>query len=316
MTEQALLTAPLYDDIAMGPEGGAAYWLTASDGVRLRVAVWKKPGAKGTVLLFPGRTEYAEKYGLAAKDFADRGYAMVAIDWRGQGLADRALPNRMTGHVGDFAEYQADVDAVMALVDQLDLPKPLYLVAHSMGGCIGLRALVRGLPVKAAVFSAPMWGIAMAAWMRPLAQVISQASGLFGQAHRFAPGTSDKTYVAEAGFGGNVLTTDALMWEYMRSQVAARPELALAGPSLAWLNAALAECNALSLAPAPDCPTLTCLGTAEKVVDSAPIHLRMSNWRGGKLDLYQGAEHEIMMETPTHRAQFYESAARLFGAHP
>lgn len=315
MTDRTFLTAPLFNDLAEGPATGEAYWLTTADGVRIRAAVWGLDQAKGTVLLFPGRTEYAEKYGLAAQDYAARGYATVAVDWRGQGLADRALSNRMAGHVGDFAEYQADVAAVMDLVRQLSLPTPLYLVAHSMGGAIGLRALMQGLPVKAAAFSAPMWGIAMASWMRGLAEVITHISSFVGQAHRLAPGMSEQTYVATADFGGNVLTTDARMWEYMRRQVEARPELALGGPSLGWLKAALAECQALSLAPAPDCPTMTALGTAEKVVDTAPIHLRMANWRSGSLDQYAGAEHEIMMETEAHRTRFFDACATLFVAN-
>ena len=314
MKDLSLPTAPFFGDIVDGPNGGAAYWLSA-DGVRIRAAVWPD-GAAGTVLLFPGRTEYAEKYGRAASDLRSRGYATVAIDWRGQGLADRALPDRMAGHVGDFAEYQADVQAVLRLVEQLDLPRPLYLMGHSMGGCIGLRALMRGLPVRAAVFSAPMWGIAMAAWMRPLAQGISQMSGWFGQAHRFAPGTSAQTYVAEAVFGGNVLTTDPDMWMYMKGQVTQRPELALAGPSLGWLHAALTECTALSLLPAPDVPCVTWLGTSERVVDPAPVHLRMAGWRAGQIEMMSGAEHEIMMETHDRRAVFFDSAARLFRANP
>jgi lysophospholipase len=73
--------APLYSDVAEGPEGGKAYWVTARDGVRLRVAAWAK-GTKGTVLLMPGRTEYVEKYGRIAGDLAAEGFAMMAIDWR------------------------------------------------------------------------------------------------------------------------------------------------------------------------------------------------------------------------------------------
>ena len=314
MTQATLHPAPLYTDIADGPQGAAGYWLTASDGMRLRVGVWPD-GEKGTVLLFPGRTEYVEKYGRTAEDLRKRGFATLALDWRGQGLADRALPDRMIGHVGDFAEYQLDVQAALALAERLGLPQPLYLMAHSMGGSIGLRALFRGLPVKAVAFSAPMWGIAMAAWMRPVAQLISQVSNWMGQAHRFAPGTSDKTYVAEAEFAGNVLTTDPDMWAYMGRQVSARPELALAGPSLGWLHAALAECHALSLMPAPAIPAITGLGTIEKVVDPGPIHMRMAGWRGGRLDMYQGAEHEIMMETEAQRTRFFDASAALFEAH-
>jgi len=57
--------APFFADIDDGPEGGAAWWLTADDGLRIRLGVWSKEAAKGTVLLFPGRTEYIEKYGRA-----------------------------------------------------------------------------------------------------------------------------------------------------------------------------------------------------------------------------------------------------------
>lgn len=306
--------APFYADVADGPEGGEALWLTAADGVRCRVAVWAA-GADGTVILLPGRTEYAEKYGRAAGDLARRGFATLVIDWRGQGLADRALADAMVGHVADFAEYQLDLDAAMALADEMGLPEPRYLMSHSMGGCIGLRALTRALPFRAAVFSAPMWGISMAAWMRRLAQVISSLSGRLGMAHRYAPGTGAKTYVTEADFAENVLTTDAGMWAYMRNQVQAHPDLALGGPSLGWLNAALAECRALAMLPAPKLPTICALGTAEKVVDPAPVHLRMAGWGNGQLDLYPGAEHEVMMETPASRKGFFDRAARLYAAN-
>jgi len=306
--------APLFADLAEGPQGGRALWFTAADGVRLRAGIWPD-GERGTVLLFPGRTEYIEKYGRAAEDLRARGYATAVIDWRGQGLADRAYADRLVGHVGDFAEFQRDVDALVDLARAQGLPEPFHLLCHSMGGCIGLRALMRGLPVRSAVFSAPMWGISMAAWMRPLAHVLGHLAGPFGQAHRYAPGTGGTTYVLDAPFQGNVLTTDPDMWDYMRRQVAAQPDLALGGPSMGWLHAALRECAALAARPAPATPAITALGTAEKVVDVAPIHLRMSGWSNGRLDLYSGAEHEVPMETPAHRARFYDEAAALFDAN-
>ena len=122
---------------ADGPEGGYARWLQASDGVQIRVGVWPCSGAKGTVFLMPGRTEYIEKYGRAATDLAQRGYATVSIDWRGQGLADRPLDAQLTGHVDDFGEYQLDMDAVLTCARAEGLPEPWFMLAHSMGGCIG-----------------------------------------------------------------------------------------------------------------------------------------------------------------------------------
>jgi len=310
--------APFFADVADAPSGGVVRWLTAADGVRLRVGHWlpeRAGGAKGTVILLPGRTEYIEKYGRAAADLGQRGFSCVVIDFRGQGLADRPLADRMTGHVGSFAEYQADLDAVMAYVEQAGLPRPLYMLAHSMGGSIGLRALMRGLPFSAAAFTGPMWGVSIAAWLRPLAQVISGLSGIVGMAHHYAPGQGPKTYVAEAAFAGNTLTTDREMWDYMRRQAQAHPELTLGGPSLGWLHAALADTAALSAMPSPRVPVICALGTAEKVVDTAPIHLRMAGWGTGQLDLYPGAEHEVLMERAATRKRAFDRAASLFEAH-
>lgn len=307
--------APFFADVAEGPTGGHAVWVKATDGTRLRLGYWPKGDAKGTVLMLPGRTEYVEKYGRTAVDFHQRGYAMVAIDWRGQGLADRQLEEPFKGHVDDFAEYQQDFDAMIAFARAQKLPEPYFMLAHSMGGCIGLRALANGAPVQAASFTAPMWGILMAAWMRPMALAISTAARWFHLDDRLTPGTSEKTYVLAQGFAGNSLTTDADMWGYMQRQATAHPELTLGGPSLGWLNAALRECHALSLLQSPGVPTQTALGGAEKIVDVGPIHARMSVWQNGSLDLYPSAEHEILMETAATRATFADKAAALFDSN-
>ena len=98
-----LSRAPLHNDLARGPAGASGHWVQTQDGLRLRLGVWRN-GAKGTVLIFPGRTEYIEKYGGAAAALAKAGYTSLAIDWRGQGLSDRLLPNRLIGHVCRFSD--------------------------------------------------------------------------------------------------------------------------------------------------------------------------------------------------------------------
>jgi len=304
--------APFHAELADAPPGVTCVWLKPGP-VRIRVAWWKV-GKKGTVLLLPGRTECIEKYGRAAGDLTQRGFSVITIDWRGQGLSDRALPDRMSGHVGDFAEYQADLDAMLAEAGRAGLPKPYFLIAHSMGGAIGLRALIRGLPIRAAVFSAPMWGISMAAWLRPVASLVTALARPLGLGHRYAPSTSPESYPLQVPFDGNVLTSDREMWAYMRRQIEVVPDLGLGGPTITWLGAALTECAGLMAAPAPDVPTICALGTAEKVVDVPPVHLRMAGWANGQLDLYPGAEHEIMMEVPSVRARFFDRAASLFDA--
>jgi lysophospholipase len=313
LTSAFPVSAPLFNTVAEGPQDGQGVWLTTADGKRLRAGFWNASGMRGTVVLLPGRSEYVEKYGRTAAALAGSGYATLTIDWRGQGMSDRALADPLVGHVMDFAEYQDDLDTLLNFARAQGLPQPFHLLAHSMGGTIGLRALVRGVPFQTAAFSGPMWGIMISPAMRPLATVLSAASGALRFNHRYVLGTGPAIYVIEAPFEGNTLTTNPDMWDYMRRQALAYPDLSLGGPSFGWLHAALTECRALAHLPSPVLPTLCVLGSREKIVDPKPILTRMPGWKNGRLRIVQESEHEVLMERPVLRDAFLSEATTLFG---
>lgn len=304
--------APFFAEIAKGPDGAQAFWRTASDGVKVRVAAWTKDAAAGTVLLFPGRTEYVEKYGPAAADLADRGFATIAIDWRGQGLADRLLDDRSIGHVNKFTDFQLDVAELIATATELDMPKPWFLLAHSMGGAIGLRALMDGLEVKAAAFTGPMFGIDLNLPLRMFAHSLAWSSGKIGLGHVLSPSTKRDNYVMVEPYEKNKLTTDRAMYEFMREQGRAHPELLLGGPSLTWLHEGLVDTLDLSRKLSPDVPAICFMGSNERIVDWARVRDRMSRWPKGKLQILDGGEHEVMMERPEIRKALFDQAADLF----
>ncbi|MCF6445164.1 alpha/beta fold hydrolase [Nereida sp. MMG025] len=306
--------APFDSAAADGPDAGAAYWITADDGVRLRIAHWQK-GARGTVLLFPGRTEYVEKYGRAARSLLARGYGTITIDWRGQGLADRLLDDRNKGHVEKFSDYQRDVLAMVEAATDLGLPRPYYMIGHSMGGCIGLRALMEELDVNAAAFSAPMWGILMSPALRPIAWGLTTIARPLQFADLYAPGTKPDPYIMVAPFEDNTLSRDKDMVDYMRQHLIDQPDLALGGPTMHWLNEALIEMRSLAAKKSPDVPTLCGLGDNERIVDPARVHDRMARWPNGELKVFTNCEHELMMEVATTREGYLSACADLFDAN-
>jgi len=312
----APVSAPFLADIAEGPPGGTAWWVTSADGTRLRMGAWPGQGpdapARGTVLLFPGRTEYIEKYGRVARDLCADGYGLVAFDWRGQGLADRPQHRRDMGHVVSFDEYRQDVAAFRSAVEALDLPRPHFLIAHSMGGAIGLRALHDGLPAAAAVFSGPMWGIQMAPFVKAISSVALGLAGPLGLGERFAPSTGPWEPMA---FDDNPLTTDRDQFDYMSAQMAQHPELALGGPSVRWVKAALDETETLMRMKAPAVPTLTLMGSREGIVDVTAIEVRMADWPGGRLEVIAGGLHEVLMESPDRRQASLDAIRTHFAAH-
>ena len=305
--------APYRDDLADGPDT-QAFWLRSSDGVRLRAGHAAAQDSKGTVFLLPGRTEYIEKYGRVSRDFVRGGFDVIAIDWRGQGMSDRLAANPMVGHIGRFLDYQKDWAALCAFARQADLPRPWHMVAHSMGGCIGLRALIAGSDMKSVMFSGPMWGIQMAGYLRPVAWTLPRLARLLRQGHRLAPGTSITSYLVAEPFENNLLTTDPEVFAYMRRHVEAEPQFGLGGPSYTWLLTALQECAALSHLPSPAIPALCCLGSNERIVDTTSIRDRMTRWKGGKLLLVDGAEHEVLMESANTRRQVTGAAISLFSS--
>ncbi|PIE10235.1 MAG: lysophospholipase [Rhodobacterales bacterium] len=308
------MNAPYFADVADGPDG-EAIWLTTKDNVRLRCVLWPLAEAKGTVFILPGRTEYTEKYGPIAADLAAMGYAALAIDWRGQGLADRIHDDPGAGHVDEFSDYQDDLAVVLKEAEARGLPRPWFMLAHSMGGCIGLRALMTDNPFAAAAFSAPMWGIQMSNALRPFATGLSALSRRVGLSHLYPPGQAGESVFKRGTFEDNTLTTDPATWDWMRTQVASHPELSLGGPSLHWLDEALKETRSLSLMPSPRTPVVTFLGTDEKIVDPSRIETRMAHWPEGELVVLDGLRHEVLMEPPEVRGPSMRKIVDLFDQH-
>lgn len=296
--------APLYTDLGDVPEGGKAVFVNAQDGTQIRVAYWQ--GGTRTALLFPGRTEYIEKYGRMIQKLLDRNMNVVVLDWRGQGLSARADGIDTRGHVEEFLEFQQDISAALAIPEIAALNGPHILFAHSMGGAIGLRALIEGLDVKAAVFSSPMWGIPNDAAFRPILGAVTNAGKPFKLDKALAPGTKPTFYVLEETFEKNNLTTDRNHFAMMKAHLTAHPELGLGGPTIRWASQAAREMAKLRAANAPDIPMLVLLGSEEKVVDPKAIMKRVPTLPNAKLQMIAGAHHEIWMERPDIQEQIWK----------
>ncbi|GAB4268923.1 MAG: alpha/beta hydrolase [Pararhodobacter sp.] len=293
------------------PAGGRAVWLRAADRVRLRLAHW--PGERH-VLILPGRTEYIEKYGLVVADLAAAGWGALVVDWRGQGLADRLAGDPRMGHVGAFGDFQRDLDAVLAAADVL-APGPLPWIAHSMGGCIALRGLMRGLTPPAVCFSAPMWGLANPAPLQAALRVAAGVARALGRDAIYAPTTGPAFGLPSMSFEVNNLTTDRAQFDRMKAQITDDPRLSLGGPSLRWMGEALSEMAALARRPSPDIAMLVGLGGAEAIVSPRAIRDRAGRWPRGELVEYPGARHELLMERPEVRDGFIARILRHLEQH-
>jgi lysophospholipase len=290
------------------PEHGVAGTIKTPDGINLRYARWAPPpGRKGTVCVFQGRSEFIEKYYETVRDLRARGFAVATLDWRGQGLSDRALPDRRKGYIRDFYQYGIDLDAFMDQVVLPDCPAPIYALAHSMGGAIVTRACHDGRRwFDRVVLSAPMIGLpktGLTSFARPILGVMR----LLGRGTAYIP-TGDGTPSGTENFIGNVLTSDPVRYARNAAVLEAEPRLGLGAPTVTWLDAAL---RAMRLFASPHYagsirqPILMVAAGSDRVVSTSIIETFASNLLAGSHLILPGSRHEILQEQDQYRQQFW-----------
>ena len=69
--------------------------------------------ARGTCVLLNGQTEFIEKYFEVIDELRGRGFAVATLDWRGQGGSNRQTADSRKSFVGDFSEYDEDLDTLI-----------------------------------------------------------------------------------------------------------------------------------------------------------------------------------------------------------
>ena len=90
---------------------------------------------RAAVLVVHGLAEHTGRYGLTAAALNDAGFAVHAVDYRGHG---RSEGRRV--HVDDVGDYVADVRAALEEVRRRNPGLPVFLLGHSQGGLIALKA--------------------------------------------------------------------------------------------------------------------------------------------------------------------------------
>ncbi|MEO1066473.1 MAG: alpha/beta hydrolase [Pseudomonadota bacterium] len=312
------------------PQGADVGIVATRDKIRLRYAIWaptdarsKIDGPKGTVCLFQGRTEFIEKYFEVIEDLRGRGFTVATMDWRGQGLSDRLLKDRLKGHVRSFRHYHRDLDAFLALIASKNCPKPYFALAHSMGGHILFSAAADG-PATAferIVLTAPMMHLAAdrlpglhrisKVFMKDriasqrTARLLTGLGRFLGLGGAYVPGRGDQ-YIFE--FDDNLITSDEARYATMNAYLRDHPDLALAAPTFAWVNSAcrsMRRCLTDAYLGSINVPMLIVASGQDQVVSTPVIERVGPMLRVGSHLVIRSAQHEIMFERYELRDQFW-----------
>ncbi len=304
------------------PSGGVVGSFASHDGVALRFARWDatRGPRRGTACVFPGRTEFIEKYFETIADLRRRGYAVAILDWRGQGGSERLLPHRRMGHVVGFADYDADLTRFMKDVVLPDCPPPYIALAHSMGGNILLRnATVAGSWFDRMVLSAPMLAFhdAKIGFPQGLARLYAGLLGLsvLPTSRRYVMGGKPDPEEAR-DFAGNPLTSDLERFMRNRQMLEQAPHLALGAPTVGWLRAAyrsMAQLNDPIYPSQVRIPLLMVGAGDDRIVSSLAIEQFASRLKVGARVVIAGSRHEILQERDEIRQRFWAAFDAYLG---
>jgi len=253
-----------------------------------------------TIVIFPGFTEFCEKYSKEVLRFHERDYNVLVIDWPGQGQSGHFGWHPMAVHCDDFDHHIGAMDSVIEKVG-LD-GHDLILFGHSMGGHLALRyAAWRSHNVKAIILSAPM----MAPPLMPVwfIRVLSYLLLNIGLANRHPPfHHAPSLNVARHYRAGNILTRDPRGYEEQFFWFDDAPELRRSGPSVGWINAAYRSCALYTLNPnwlaQLDAPVLAFVAGDERVVSATATIRNLIHIKNLQRVEFEGARHELMHELP------------------
>lgn len=291
------------------PPGAIFVPVTTADGLPLRAAYWpaRTEAAKGTVCVVQGRAEFIEKYFETVEDLLARGFAVVAFDWRGQGLSARQVKNARKGHVRSFDDFRKDLEAIHDQVLVPHLPQPFFGLAHSMGGAICLNGAYEGwLSFQRLVAMAPMIDLAIIRRSAPTAFLV-RVLRLLGFGRSFVPGGGE-TSISTEPFKGNRLTTDPVRYARNAEAAHAIGPGAVGAPTVAWLDAAFRLMKRFADPGYPlkiRLPVLIVAAGADPVCATPAIERFAARLKAGHAIVLPGARHEILMERDSIREDFW-----------
>lgn len=251
-------------------------------GYQIAAQYWRPVLARGTVVLLHGYYDHMGLYRHVIDWALDMGFAVLACDLPGHGLSGGAVAS-----IGDFAEYQVVLVALLDQAQTLELPQPWHLCGQSTGGAILLDYLLTGAPrpeLGRTILLAPLvrpraWGWSKFSYqlLRPFVDSIPR---------RFSDNSNDAEFLA-----------------FLRDRDPLQPKTL----PTAWVGALARWIPRIEAAGHGAQSLLVVQGDADETVDWR-YNLKVLEEKFEKIEclLLTGARHHLANESETLRRRYFD----------
>lgn len=278
----------------------------------LRFAGYTADKPRDTVVISHGFTETLEKYDEAVYYLLNRGYSVFICEHRGHGLSYREIENYSLAHISRFGEYVEDFLLFIERVVRPNTVGRLLLLAHSMGGAIGVLAMERQpeLFFKAVLLS-PMFGVNLPA-PKPITYAMASIMCSVGREEACVIG--QKPFSGKKDFSASACASKA-HFDYMFDKYLKNQYMQGCAASYSWLRESLRATGELMKSEALSqikTPVLVFSGTMDEVV-SKPAHRRfVKAVESAALVLVPRGGHELFTDSASRNAPVWEKIFEFF----
>ncbi len=284
---------PFYDQGTQGTFNGV-------DGTKISFHTIKR-GMRKAFVIIPGRTEPTRKYAEVVWDLKDEEADFFLMDHRGQGYSERMLTDPHKGYVKKFEDYIDDFDKFLQQNVLNQGYEKIYLIAHSMGGAIGLyHHILKGRTFDKIVAVAPMLEVETGSFSHTFTINYLRALSLMGLGTNYVHG-ADRGDV-NFPFENNEVTHSLARFEMARDIERENMYLVMGGATNHWVVEALVAGRKISRKKKKlkDVPILMLQAGQDTFVRSRRQNkvCKLKNCRKVR---FEDAKHEILMEADNIR---------------
>ncbi len=227
-TEEQLKNENYIEAIETFYTSGKEGYFTGKANIQIYYKIFRQAKLESpAILISSGRTEAAIKYKELIFDLYNNGYSVYIQDHRGQGLSGRMTEDPDMGYIDTFQFYIDDMKYFYDNRLKKANHKKTYLLAHSLGGAIGMTYLEQNPnDFNAAAFSSPMLGFG--------APMCGATKLLTGKKPKYALSQS-KYQDEKLTFEKNTLTGSEIRYNRMNAAFAKDTVARLGGATYQWV---------------------------------------------------------------------------------
>ncbi len=278
---------------------------TNPEGLKFNYYIATPDNPRAAVVIVHGMGEFFGKYREYIWYLFKAGYKVFFLEQRGHGYSEGKSPELDVIYIDKYDSYVSDLNCfIETAVKPQAKGLKLYMIAHSMGGCIGTLYLESHPDAfRAAILSSPMLKMKGADYSPAVKTLIGIYAKLTGKTKKLAP--NQKHFSPTPKFEGCSALSRA-RFDYQFDQRVADPHYQMSAASFGWAVASMkATDKVIKNASKITLPVTVMTAGQDHLIDPAGYEAFRAKVPQAVFHPYENSRHEIFNADDDSRKRYF-----------